>query len=294
MAPRAVIEVRPPEAPRYSMLNTLAGIGLVSETAEGSEEARWVGGAEYLPPSWRASGSQVLDLCGDTPAGISHGGHPDIVREDPFVVYGMDECSTLGLGDHDLRGHARASLLGGQSHQIAAELWLGQLRGAGAGNYFDQATAGDRQALVAVADGTALQALACIDGYVTANLQNRQGFLWTSPTVLVHLAATDALRWQGSYFVTPNGNIVVSDAGFDLMELAQGGQDNLVIVGTGPIEVRLGTIQVFGGQADQAGVNIAINQARAWAERPVLLVTQPESAWGYVTVNDVACAPAGS
>lgn len=295
MAPRATIDLRQPEQPRYSMLNTLAALGLVADVAEGSDEGRWASGdgVVYQPPSWRNDGGQAL-VCDDTPDGLADGRHPANVYETPFVVYGTDACSTFGALTHPFREHARNSLLGGQSHQVALELWEGALRG-NLGNSFAQADdAGPapeevRSALAHITDDDAVSVLACLDRELATALRNRQGYLWCPPQVLVHLVAASAVRWQGSYYVSPGGNVVVCDGGF-ANGVIQGGTD-FAIVATGPIEVRLGPIIVLGD--DASGVNAEVNDRTVWAERPVLLVTQPESAWAYGECTDVACtAPA--
>lgn len=114
-----------------------------------------------------------------------------------------------------------------------------------------------------------LDALAEIDGELTRQLTNSPGMIHMSPQILTRVIATNAVRRDGDLWVTPNGHVVVSDAGYTGLRDGAAGQ---WMIGTTPVEIILGPVRIT---APDVGFDYSVNTMVAYAERDVIVMHEP-------------------
>lgn len=226
-------------------------------------------GIRWSPEQCGESGRDTIDCLGST-AGRTPPDNPGIESSDPFVVWAAYECSPFGWESIDYVGRAQRQLAATQSFQIADELW-----GGGSivnGGHLTDITS-DRVTSTAA---TPVAALACLEQGLAQCGQGQRGLIHVTPQVLVHLVAAFAVQRIGGQFVSPLGNIVVADAGYD--GSGPGGVpagSSQYAYATDLIGVRLGTVQTVPANLDQPGVAEAFattfdNTLTVWAQRPAL------------------------
>ncbi len=260
---RTPVTAPPAQPPRY---------GLIAAAPElGGPLAEWANGFRFLPEQCAGGGREAITCLGDTSL-IEPDENPDEVTGDPFVVWAGDECRTVGYQSRNLEGRARRLLAAIESYEIANELWTGTLR--------DSTTAGtypmSNRALADVAadtltDGPTAEvaALGCIEYGLGVALRGARGMVHTSTQVLTHLAAEGAIHRDANLWLTPTGNLVVADAGYDGSgpngELAGASQ---WIYGTEMIALRLGPVEVVPADIGQA-LDRSVDRLRYLAQRVV-------------------------
>lgn len=242
---RQAIEAPTPRPPRF---------GLIASAPTIDNQDRWEQGFKFAPEACGASGRVSVGCRGNTDQLDSDAG-PGTVEGDPFVVYSWDECSTFGFRARDYQGRARRQLEVTRSWEIANELWTGELRdGDGLANRVLTDTASD---VLTSAPATPQLALACVDAGVSQGGKGRQGMVHMTPQMLTVLVTAYALHLEGTTWVTPNGHIVVPDAGYTGSGPTNGGVPNPATVsqwiyGTSMIFLRLGAIEILPNNFDQA------------------------------------------
>lgn len=206
MAQRTPISAPPATPPRYSLLIAAAAAGL-------SEDALYHGWT-FDPEVCGSSrgGIAEIDCLGsvsDDSEPMAHPGNPELAIGDPFLVWASDECSTLGSAGRDWVGRATRMLNAVESYWLAREFSTGA---------FGLAQTALNDAGAATPLGTtaaqATVALAALEAAYGAEMRGQRGMIHVTDDVLVILAADGSIRWDGTVWLTPNGNIVVADAGY--------------------------------------------------------------------------------
>lgn len=201
---RAPIQPVPVQPPRYGLLVAAGVTPLATD--------RWQQGVAWNPEQCGDSGRVAVDCVGNTST-ITAERNGEVVEADPFAVWAADECSPFGFGARDWTGRVLRQLEATQSYQIANELWTGDLHtadGLEGGYLTDHATLDD-----SFEAGDVVEALGCLEQGLSTCGQGRRGMIHVTPQALVALKAAFAVDLVGSQVLTPLGNIVVADAGYD-------------------------------------------------------------------------------
>lgn len=242
---RAVVQAPTPRPPAYGLI---AAAPVIEDP-----ELRWAGGWEFQPEGCGIGGRDSVVCAGNTGVMEPERG-PDNVVGDPIWIWGGDACSAMGSGDRDWQGRARRQLQVLESYELAAELWDGTVTTADSLDNRFLAGAGALSDTVTNGPTAEVSALACLEQALATGLKGAQGMVHMTNQLLVHLAAADVLTRQGNLWITPNGNIVVADAGYS--GAGPGGvaadADSQWIYGTPIIQVRLGPVEVIPGSLDSA------------------------------------------
>lgn len=233
-------------------------------------------------------GSRAVDCF--TVADIRTAEGAPVVQADPFQVFAVDFCSAM-IKDRDRQGRARRLLEATQSHSIAHEFWTGaQFATMGV----DTPWLGDASSMAiwpSMSDGAAFTgtlpdligtgccpnygALGRIDAYLTRVLSNGRGMLHMTPEMLSLLlgATSDWLRYEGGIYYTPNGHLVVADAGYtgrvDSQLQGQLDADAEWIIATPLVEVVLGVVETT--PIDSSVFDRTVNDLVTIAQRDVLI-----------------------
>lgn len=231
---------------------------------------RWQNGVTFQPDGCAGGGIVSLGCRGDTVALDADDRQP-LVEADPFVVWASDKCSTLAFQREDYEGRARRALAASESYWIATEFWTGTLAQSDslANSWL---TSIDSDVLTAGA-ASPIDALGCLEQGLGQCGQGRRGLIHMSPQVLVHLAVLGAVRLEGGYWLTPTGNIVVADAGYDGSAPDNHAQDlnTQWIYATSMIRVLLGQPEVPAFAAMEGTIERTKNTVTIYASRLALI-----------------------
>lgn len=239
---RQSVAAPPAQPPRF---------GIVAAAPVINDQARWQAGVSFEPEQCGQSGRIGYLNCGPT-SEVDPDRGPGTVNADPFAVWASDRCTAMGGVGRDWQGRARRQLEATRSYQIANELWEGTLAVA---DSLDNRALVDLDSDVLTAGAVSVQdALGCVEQGIADCSEGRRGMVHVRPQVLTHMALNNMVTLQGNTWVTPNGHIVVPDAGYTGNGPA--GQPATVssqwIYGTGIIALRLGEVTVTPGSLDDA------------------------------------------
>jgi hypothetical protein len=195
------IQAPPALPPRYSLLTAAA----VLEDGE-----RWQAGVQWSPEQSLAVDAVALECEGNAPD-LESSSSSEIATAHPFVVQGIDSCSTFGWAPRDYEGRARRMLEAQQSRQIAKEFWSGAI--ATASGNGDTFLADDPIEVTTVASSV-LNAFGVLEAAL-AGVAGKRGMIHCTPQALLHAVASNALVQVGPLWLTPFGTIVVADEGYD-------------------------------------------------------------------------------
>jgi hypothetical protein len=260
----------------------------VTETSPGSGSERWANGLQWLPELIRdgttAFGAREL-LC--STASISPTIKPEIEEADPFMVYAYDVCSKFeDAGDpRDRDGRARRLLEATQSASIAAELWSGVITQAQSLQNTWLAKTG-----VTLATSSALtpqKALARLDKAIAVNMSNGRGMIHCTVEVLDRLVDLNAVRREGTLWLTGFDNIVVADAGYTGDRSGQSAAEEWMIATT-LVEIRVGPILTTSADVNYDADGIfdrTLNDVVVWAQRDVIVMHEPHLLWHAAQVD---------
>lgn len=175
-------------------------------------DARWQAGVEWAPEN--IAGGQIgVAACGGTMS-VSPTPNAEVQTADPVALFATDKCSTFGFERRDYEGRARRQLLATQSFMLAREFQLGVLR--------DSDSLGNVALVdaehVGPANATVLDATAIIESAIGEVLQGRRAMIHVSPQIFTLMKANQDITLQGQRWVTPQGSIVCSDAGYTVEE----------------------------------------------------------------------------
>lgn len=206
---RQAVPATPARPPRYGIFATLGG----STAIEDGE--RWQDGIKFLPEQCGQSGATDIE-CGGGTASLSALTSPSVVENDPFLIYAEDRCSSFGWQARDWQGRANRQLLATRSYQIAKEVWSGAITtAAGLVNVPLTDLSSDRVSDIGT-PMAARKALACVEQAIAQCCQGCVGLVHMTPQMLTHLAAFGSVVvLNGNQWMTPNGHLVIPDAGYD-------------------------------------------------------------------------------
>lgn len=227
---RQRIPAQPAQPPRYGLL---AAAPVVTD-----EEMRWaLAGWNMVPEQCGVGGRVAIDCEGETVALVPDAS-PGTVEGGGFLVWAGDRCSTFGALGRDRAGLARRQLVATESYQIAEELWKG--------TFVNRALTDSASDELTTAAVSPLDAIARLEHGLARCGKGRRGMIHVTPQLLVHVAGAQAGAQTGNLWLTPTGNIIVADAGYD------GSGPGNVAAGatqwayaTSMVEVRLGPIEVL-------------------------------------------------
>lgn len=257
----APIEATPLKAPRSGLL--------FSVPAAANADFEWTEGYSWSPEGVGKAETSGL-VCGVVvDARETHDRTPP--REHvPFLLWTDETCSTTGLRSRDWQGRARRSLEAEQSYLLAAELWDGAAGGPLGNDYLTNVVTAQ---ILTAGPVPILVGFQYVDGAVTRRLRNRQGLVHMRPEIIVSLHKDYAIEHVGDQYLTPNGNIVVADAGYsgNGPGAAADGSSQWIF-GTDMLGTRLGPIDVYPASMDPADLAPHVirgtNDLTVWAQRP--------------------------
>jgi len=289
---RAPVTAPTPRPPVYGLI---AAAPIVNDP-----DLRWAGGWEFEPEGCGEGGKDSIACAGNV-AAMSPAASPAIIQGDPIWIWAGDTCSTMGSGERDWMGRARRQLAAIESFELADELWDGTVTTADSlANRFLAGPAGDSDT-VTNGPTAVTPALACVEAGLAAGLKGAQGMVHVTPQVLTHLAAADLVTLQGIQWVTPNGHIVVADAGYsgDGPGAVPASTTSQWIFGTPIIQVRLGPVETIPGSLDDArnlaaAMNRGINDITVIAGRIAGFQWTNECAQIAAEVNVGTCLIGGA
>jgi len=263
MPRRQAVQAMQAKPPRYGIWQALGGANLISIPGE-----RWEDGFSFLPEQCGQSGRSPID-CGLTDE-FDTGDRPSSADGDPFVVFAGDECSTFGYQARDWVGRATRQLAATRSFQIAQEVWLGDVA-SGGGNLPLTDPAG---ITVSSSPMSARKALACLERAIGECCQGCIGLIHMSPQVLTELAGLgNSIHLEGTSWVTPNGHVIIPDAGYDgsAPEGIAADPDSQWIYGTSMMGLRASEVVVNPPSVDAAMAQMdrTVNTARVFAAQVV-------------------------
>lgn len=242
---RQAINAIPAAPPVYGLLVAADTVDL---------DARWQAGVEWAPEN--IGGGQIgVVACGGT-ASVSPTDNAETQTADPVLLFATDRCSAFGFEARDYEGRARRQLLATQSFMLAREFQLGTLRDA------------DSLGNVALVDAThvgpapasVLNATAIIESAIGEVLQGRRAMIHVSPQIFTLMKANQDISLQGQRWVTPQGSIVCSDAGYTVEE-----DGHLFMYATGLPIVTLGEVIV--PMEMRTALDRTVNTIEFYAER---------------------------
>lgn len=255
---RAVVTAPTPRPPAYGLLAAAPTVD--------DGDMRWAGGWEFLPEGCGLGGRTSMLCAGQTSDDMIPARGPGIADGDPVWVWAGDVCSTFGTMERDWQGRARRQLQLIESYELAAELWDGTVTAAdslanrtltGVGDdQDDDAPGGGADDIDVVTAGATdlVGALACTEAGLANALRGAQGMVHVTTGLLTRLVAALLVAKQGNVWTTPNGHVLVADAGYS--GAGPGGTpadgDSQWLYGTPIIQVRLGPVQTIPESLDGA------------------------------------------
>jgi hypothetical protein len=202
---RQAVEAVQPQPPSYGLIAALQTLV--------RDDVTLIAGARWLPEQCGSSGRQRVECTGSTIARQAPA-NPEIQEADPFVVWAAFECSPFGWQSIDYIGRAERQLAATQSFEVANELWTGRLAIDDAS---PTAFLTDDSTAIVLGSGalTPLEALGCLEMGLATCGKGRRGLIHCTPALLAVWVGSLAVQKAGGQFVSPLGNIVVADAGYD-------------------------------------------------------------------------------
>lgn len=213
MAGEQRIEGQPLRAPRPGVSSAL----LVVAPSIDDSTMRWVDGVQWSPEGCGPAGAELIPCAGNSELLTADDNEP-VQRAHSVYLWAARECSTLGLLDEsiDYLGRVRRALERDESFLLATQLWGGELLDEPTRTL--TGTTGEADTLptvVTAGELLAAHAFAVLDGELTECARNGQGMIHMSPLVLARLVAAQAVWMSGTTWLSPNGHIIVADAGYD-------------------------------------------------------------------------------
>lgn len=289
---RAVVPAPPVRPPAYGLI---AAAPVVEDP-----DMRWAGGWEFQPEGCGIGGRDSIVCAGNTGVMDPERG-PAIAVGDPVWIWAGDACSTFGTAERDWMGRARRQLAAIESFELASELWDGTITVAdGLDNRYLAGPGADSDT---VTDGPSspVTALACVEGALAVALHGAQGMIHVTNQLLTYLVGSQLVTRQGNLLVSPNGHIVVADAGYSGDGPGGGAATTAYqwIYGTPIIQVRLGPVELIPGSLDDArqlaaAMDRAVNDIVVLAGRVAGFQWSSECAHIAAQVNVGICLTGGA
>lgn len=289
---RAVVEAPQARPPAYGLI---AAAPVLDDPT-----MRWAGGWEFQPEGCASGGADSVACAGNVGA-MTPADRPATINGDPIWVYASDECSTFGFESHDFEGRARRALAASESYQLALELWEGAINTAD--TLSNKVLAGPGAGSDTVTNGATaiVTAVACVEAALASYLFGQQGMIHVTPQILTHMVTEDLAMKAGNLWLSPNGHVIVADAGYTGSGPASVGPttSSQWIYGTPMLSVRLGPVEVIPGSLD-AALNLAaamdrgINDLLVFAGRLAAVQWPNECAHVAAEVNIGTCLIGGA
>lgn len=241
---RQAIAAVPATPPRYGLL--VAANVVV-------DEERWQAGIEWAPENCAGGGAIGVDCFGSTPDMPVPDENPGIASADPFVVWGADKCSTIGWQARDYEGRARRMLEATQSFSVAREFWDGAITLADSLINTPLTDAAADTVTAAAGPVGIVEALGLLDGALGECGKGRRGMIHMTTQAFVHARAAYAVELAGQVWITPNGTVVVADAGYT--GSGPNGEDpgaTQWMYATSMVQVRLSPVDIIPGSLGEA------------------------------------------
>jgi hypothetical protein len=177
----------------------------------------WTAGVKWSPEltgQASLSGASPLDCIGDTvTTAMTSAARGAAITQQAFLVWTSDQCSSSGFAVADYYGRAMRKLETEQSYLVAKEWGSGAANLAGTlGNVNLNATSSDEMTAGAVAVDLGF---ARVEQGIAYYGHGRRGMIHCTPQALFQAVLNGAVEKIGGLWVTPMGNIVVGDAGYD-------------------------------------------------------------------------------
>lgn len=243
-APVQAPQVRPP---RYGLL-------AAAPVVDDADLRVLAGGWAFQPEGCGPSGRDSITCAGSVDGVMNADGQrPATINGDPVWIWAGDECSTFGWEARDWQGRARRTLAAVESYQLANELWTGAITQADTLDNRYLAEPGASSDTVGGAAADPVDALACLEQGLAHYLKGQQGMIHVTPQALTHLVSARVATLTGTTWTSPNGHLIVADAGYP--GTGPGGSSSTSLqwgYGTPMIQVRLGPVEVIPGSIDDA------------------------------------------
>lgn len=272
------------------------GYGLIAAAPVVEDgDLRWAGGWEFLPEGCGIGGRDSIACEGNVGAMTPERG-PGVVQGDPLWVWAGDTCSTFGSMGRDWQGRARRQLAAIESYELANELWEGTVTTADSlANRFLAGPGADSDT---VTNGPTdlVRALGCVEQGLAEALHGAQGMVHVTPQLLLHLVAAQVVQRQGNLWTTPTGHIVVADAGYTGAGPASVGPtaSSQWVYGTPIIQVRLGPVMVIPGDRLAEAMDRQVNTVVVLAGRLAGFQWASECAHIAAEVDEGVCLVGGA
>lgn len=255
------IDGPPAQPPVYGLL-------IAADVVNDGEQ--WHAGVKWRPEQIGGGGTVGLECDGGTDD-LGQATNPVNITAEPFVVWAEDHCAVLtgskALLEYEAR--ARRQLNAIQSYEIAHEFQLGAQRDA------------DSLHNVALKDATVIHpgavsevvAVSELEAALAQTFKGRRGMIHVAPQVFTILHSTFLLERAGQKWITAQGTVVVSDAGYT--EEVNG---FLWAYATGPVQVRLGEVDIPAPTLSRGAIDTSVNDVRVYAQREALVQVDGEIA----------------
>lgn len=275
MPSRDLVPATPAQPPRFGLL-------VSAPTPEGV----WRPGIKWEPEACSPGGSGPAD-CSPLERDAEKD-TPGTVFSFPFLVWAVEVCSAMGFKGRDWIGRATRALAASQSHQVAHELWTGEITKAQwTGGDVDQRTPYLADALTTVITGdpgvSPVAALSKLESTALLCSEGRRIMLHV-PTWLIEPLMTDSqyIRLDGNTLVTGLGSIIVPDTGYPgtKPDSVGSGGGNTWIYASPIVSVSLDMVNTYpAGLTDGADLNQftgwAQNTGVVWAQRNAIYQLDP-------------------
>lgn len=231
-------------------------------------DGRWEDGFVFLPDDGDgdattrtgAGGSALID-----PADYTGG----LVDGEPFIIWEGDTNSAMDIVRRDWDARLLRRLNAHRSFRIGTELWRGTL------GLVNRSLTDPASDTLTDSPAAPVAALACIEDALGTCGKGQPGMVHMTTGMLTHLAAAGAVTLAGQQWMTPNGHLVVPDAGYtgsgpgDVTDYG-----SQWMYGSDLIALRLSDVQVIPGSYADArslaqSMNRRLNSIVAWAQQLV-------------------------
>lgn len=200
----------------------------------------------------------------------------------PFTIVVYDKCSTfddasdMAIDRRDRQGRALRLLEAAKSYLIAKEFWSGAISTAESldNTWLAKNWAGDE----VLAATTAAKAIGKLDEITATRMTNGRGMFHMNPKLLAQLTEANAIRREGTLWVSPNDNIIVADGGYS----GTVGVVNDNMVATTPVEVWMREPYT---NDPSDGFDRSINDIIVWAQQDIIVMHEPHILHASVAIS---------
>ena len=282
---------RPPSRPPVRSL-------LIDAPRLDAQGQRWQDGWRVLPDRLQASQGIEAAVCiGPREKPLYEVDAPvPAFSGDVYNVWAREQRSTLDYQTADYAGRMLRRLEAQRSYLLAQELWVGTV--AAAEPLLNQSLANGPSVTVTTAPTEPWKALAKLEGYLRLIISGHIGMIHMTPDCLTALMHNQVLVQSGTSWVTPNGHVVIADAGYP--GTGPGDPDSIPgatqwMYATPMIHVLWGepdfTPELDGGQFPPGALNRDTNTVELFVSQLFGLVPEGEPAYNAAGAAEVDLVP---